>query len=156
MVRRGDHPRIRGEHSSTSHLIDRLQGSSPHTRGAHVPVMDQLLELGIIPAYAGSTMTHRLTDKLQRDHPRIRGEHSSRIWAKSTRKCAYHRHISPWVEARSQIINPAEAGNTQRLHISIGASPYTGAASIISRMADPTVRLRHLSPPSTTRPESGE
>ena len=51
-----DHPRIRGEHG-----IDILgrrvaKGSSPHTRGALAGLSGDLAPLGIIPAYAGSTL----------------------------------------------------------------------------------------------------
>ena len=71
-----DHPRIRGEHARIiiSGVID--PGSSPHTRGA--PQAGQLRKrgLGIIPAYAGSTHVRRRAARSDRDHPRIRGEHS--------------------------------------------------------------------------------
>ena len=51
----GDHPRIRGEHRPELLCRQRVDGSSPHTRGA--PVVHRLARLvgGIIPAYAGST-----------------------------------------------------------------------------------------------------
>ena len=50
-------------------------GSSPHTRGARWLDDEQPHDNGIIPAYAGSTP--RVTNylNLDRDHPRIRGEH---------------------------------------------------------------------------------
>ncbi len=78
--RRRDHPRIRGEHSSRTNLHDaahgiipayagsttksvmpngKTQGSSPHTRGAPQKALCQTAKL--------------------KDHPRIRGEHSSGI-----------------------------------------------------------------------------
>ena len=52
---RGDHPRIRGEHSRFSSPSAATTGSSPHTRGALGPVVAEVSERGIIPAYAGST-----------------------------------------------------------------------------------------------------
>ncbi len=52
---RGDHPRIRGEHPSST--------TSWTTSGR------------IIPAYAGSTPGGRLPFRGVADHPRIRGEH---------------------------------------------------------------------------------
>ena len=70
-----DHPRIRGEHPTSSACRSRKSGSSPHTRGAlylrhalgHGP--------GIIPAYAGSTSSWPASQTSSWDHPRIRGEH---------------------------------------------------------------------------------
>ena len=50
-------------------------GSSPHTRGAQPAGAVAVAELGIIPAYAGSTGWRRRRGRSGRDHPRIRGEH---------------------------------------------------------------------------------
>ena len=50
-----DHPRIRGEHGRVLGDIGPGDGSSPHTRGAHLRQDRQLFGAGIIPAYAGST-----------------------------------------------------------------------------------------------------
>ena len=71
-----DHPRIRGEHSSTSSTATSVSGSSPHTRGAQLDVWTTYCWNGIIPAYAGSTCTSRLPGARRWDHPRIRGEHT--------------------------------------------------------------------------------
>ena len=51
-----DHPRIRGEHGHDEAHFRGDLGSSPHTRGA--PTFSAMLSppLGIIPAYAGSTL----------------------------------------------------------------------------------------------------
>ena len=54
-----------------------IGGSSPHTRGALDDFVGLVGELGIIPAYAGSTGTQAWRGSLFRDHPRIRGEHDS-------------------------------------------------------------------------------
>ena len=52
-----DHPRIRGEHMvSTARALDR-GGSSPHTRGAPPRPGHKAAVPGIIPAYAGSTLS---------------------------------------------------------------------------------------------------
>ena len=73
----GDHPRIRGEHNIAAEVYYTVEGSSPHTRGALlVGVADSEL-LGIIPAYAGSTIKSRQIPFTDRDHPRIRGEHGA-------------------------------------------------------------------------------
>ena len=72
---RRDHPRIRGEHDdSDQYVIDGL-GSSPHTRGARWLSATPSGVPGIIPAYAGSTPGRPSPAPIQRDHPRIRGEH---------------------------------------------------------------------------------
>ena len=71
-----DHPRIRGEHPYPAQKHRQRWGSSPHTRGALLSVPTLLLPLGIIPAYAGSTITLMCMRTVTRDHPRIRGEHS--------------------------------------------------------------------------------
>ena len=51
----GDHPRIRGEHGVLPVDVDRVRGSSPHTRGALAASLAVESTEGIIPAYAGST-----------------------------------------------------------------------------------------------------
>ena len=73
-----DHPRIRGEHRLR--VAERLlgYGSSPHTRGALITYLTLSFEKRIIPAYAGSTKGISMTKQALKDHPRIRGEHSTR------------------------------------------------------------------------------
>ena len=71
----GDHPRIRGEHGILGPEPGVIRGSSPHTRGAHSNAPRFLYRLGIIPAYAGSTVCTSSGGMCERDHPRIRGEH---------------------------------------------------------------------------------
>ena len=70
-----DHPRIRGEHAPSARRSSSRLGSSPHTRGALVLQLGALVELGIIPAYAGSTYREIGFETIVMDHPRIRGEH---------------------------------------------------------------------------------
>ena len=53
-----DHPRIRGEHVMDTEAAMRFLGSSPHTRGAPGDVSAPCFHLGIIPAYAGSTLKY--------------------------------------------------------------------------------------------------
>ena len=50
-------------------------GSSPHTRGARLEDGVGARGVGIIPAYAGSTLEARVSIAFSQDHPRIRGEH---------------------------------------------------------------------------------
>ena len=75
---RQDHPRIRGEHVQMNRAIADGSGSSPHTRGAprHLHLRRQARR--IIPAYAGSTPAEARRWRPLADHPRIRGEHSTK------------------------------------------------------------------------------
>ena len=59
-IRSPDHPRIRGEHTGGACPGVEIAGSSPHTRGALLGLVNLGCELGIIPAYAGSTFQTRL------------------------------------------------------------------------------------------------
>ena len=70
-----DHPRICGEHSRRTYRGGAPRGSSPRMRGAHAAHRDGRLGGGIIPAYAGSTITDGRADVWARDHPRVCGEH---------------------------------------------------------------------------------
>ena len=94
--RRRDHPRIRGEHAAVAAGVCALAGSSPHTRGARLGLVEIELAPGIIPAYAGSTSEPASCRHTGEDHPRIRGEHG-------TRTSGPTRHIR---------IIPAYAGST--------------------------------------------
>ena len=58
---RKDHPRIRGEHRVGEVTESEEVGSSPHTRGARGRYPQDLPQLGIIPAYAGSTTRRRVS-----------------------------------------------------------------------------------------------
>ena len=69
-----DHPRIRGEQSSSINWALVRPGSPPHTRGAakHMIGLDACQR--ITPAYAGSRSIQPLRYCCAADHPRIRGE----------------------------------------------------------------------------------
>ena len=73
-----DHPRMRGEHLSAWQTLRPLRGSSPHARGAPYYLSSAFATSGIIPACAGSTMTSKSAATAMWDHPRMRGEHTSR------------------------------------------------------------------------------
>ena len=73
---RRDHPRIRGEHRSSTVSGSPSHGSSPHTRGAPQRRKIAHHQQRIIPAYAGSTFRGVLGRAQVEDHPRIRGEHT--------------------------------------------------------------------------------
>ena len=71
----GDHPRMRGEHSSKVPRSASWQGSSPHARGAPRVMRSMHMPSGIIPACAGSTISVLFIVSCNWDHPRMRGEH---------------------------------------------------------------------------------
>ena len=132
-------------------------GSSPHTRGAHLHPVNELLKLRIIPAYAGSTEIIVVEDLFSQDHPRIRGEHHLQTWkgwsgngsSPHTRGARLHgenkrvsRGIIPAyagstatapaaIQAATWII-PAYAGSTTRTSTTPrgrpGSSPHTRGA----------------------------
>ena len=70
-----DHPRVCGEHFSKSVRTVVYVGSSPRMRGTLEGVGGAVLELGIIPAYAGNTIHQYVSERDGRDHPRVCGEH---------------------------------------------------------------------------------
>ena len=73
--RRGDHPRMCGEHFLDGLTDMTKKGSSPHVRGA-LFVFGCFTDWGgIIPACAGSTLCSRACISPPRDHPRMCGEH---------------------------------------------------------------------------------
>ena len=74
-----DHPRMCGEHSSCTSTDARCSGSSPHVRGAPSDGGVEPCGRGIIPACAGSTDLYRDSLVLRWDHPRMCGEHTSKI-----------------------------------------------------------------------------
>ena len=72
----GDHPRVCGEHLVLSPHLFRHRGSSPRMRGAPCDRDSAYDFVGIIPAYAGSTLRWSLTRRCSWDHPRVCGEHA--------------------------------------------------------------------------------
>ena len=111
-----DHPRVCGEHHRTL-LGRRLQrGSSPRMRGTPGLECEGVGLAGIIPAYAGNTVTLSAMHDAYRDHPRVCGEHTFGILQRffvsgssprmrGTPACKIYSRRSPG-------IIPAYAGNT--------------------------------------------
>ena len=60
-------------------VCQEIPGSSPHTRGAPGSTKTSGSRMRIIPAYAGSTSRVEAPPARCRDHPRIRGEHDTRL-----------------------------------------------------------------------------
>ena len=111
-----DHPRIRGEHSRARWRSDGGRGSSPHTRGALGLVGCQIVLLGIIPAYAGSTVIVPHFRTTFGDHPRIRGEHDvyDMVTARGRGSSPHTRGAPLLRQAADQELRiiPAYAGST--------------------------------------------
>ncbi len=111
-----DHPRMRGEHAVATSELRLNRGSSPHARGARVPLVAVMVTVGIIPACAGSTSSLAESALLPRDHPRMRGEHNGR-WRIPTELVGSSPHArgarrESLPPARRQGIIPACAGST--------------------------------------------
>ena len=70
-----DHPRVCGEHAWLVHLSASGAGSSPRMRGTPGTRKVPESEGGIIPAYAGNTVSLVLPRLRCGDHPRVCGEH---------------------------------------------------------------------------------
>ena len=132
-----DHPRIRGEHSRRRRAPMFALGSSPHTRGAPIEERRHGHQIGIIPAYAGSTPASTATAAAQRDHPRIRGEHTCAAAAApgSSGSSPHTRGALPLVvgDEDTHRIIPAYAGSTS-------GPPPAGSA----RPDHPRIRGEHL------------
>ena len=145
LIRLVDHPRIRGEHRSSSLVNDSKSGSSPHTRGAREEDRSVVKEGRIIPAYAGSTPLLSPSGPGGTDHPRIRGEHRSRPGRRPTLPgSSPHtrgaRRGSSTRGAGWRII-PAYAGSTdaiQMLRTYVGDHPRIRGEHIQKQSADST------------------
>ncbi len=69
-----DHPRVRGEQSSTRRAIQSYMGSPPRARGAVRRPVRGAGGGGITPACAGSSPGCATPPRRASDHPRVRGE----------------------------------------------------------------------------------
>ncbi len=121
---RADHPRSRGEHGSSTGADNREVGSPPLARGARGASDDGADTRRITPARAGSTRLPFRTRPRRPDHPRSRGEHTTR------------RPPAPWPEAD----HPRSRGE----HMAARADRVNGGGSPpLARGAqrDPTIRF---------------
>ena len=111
-----DHPRVCGEHFlRISHVVFR-EGSSPRMRGTQLCWFAHAPMAGIIPAYAGNTLSAPMAAAHTWDHPRVCGEHKPVSW-----KSIKPRGSSPRMRGTRCVrivgrnaagIIPAYAGNT--------------------------------------------
>ena len=74
------HPRSRGENGALHHFRERVQGSSPLTRGKPGGGLGDQARGRLIPAHAGKTRTRRSPSRTPGAHPRSRGENSTGSW----------------------------------------------------------------------------
>mgnify|MGYP001689798210 CR=1 FL=1 len=113
-----------------------LRGSSPHTRGAREGLRQRGEDLGIIPAYAGSTTPPTRSRSKLEDHPRIRGEHIVGSigmvigWGSSPHTRGALRKVNVISVARRII--PAYAGSTR-----------DGTGATIAAADHPRIRGEH-------------
>ena len=134
---RQDHPRIRGEHLAWHRLGCAGDGSSPHTRGAHLRQHGARIDTGIIPAYAGSTAQSCSQSPTRSDHPRIRGEHSA-----GDLQQGVPGGSSPHTRgARSSHCNPTNRG---RIIPAYAGSTSASAAAGSAEKDHPRIRGEHV------------
>ena len=78
-----DHPRLRGEHLHIFSAFFYYSGSPPPTRGTLENGEISEGEYRITPAYAGNTECRHRQELYEKDHPRLRGEHTVKLpnWA---------------------------------------------------------------------------
>ena len=111
-----DHPRVCGEHLSSSYSLVPVPGSSPRMRGAPAQNGHVRIRQGIIPAYAGSTVGVSCSQRIPWDHPRVCGEHAPvqqpvlHERGSSPRMRGARRYHADW--SGSAGIIPAYAGST--------------------------------------------
>ena len=111
-----DHPRVCGEHNDNDGESIEDLGSSPRMRGTLWISVSERDGHGIIPAYAGNTVTHLKCVIRVRDHPRVCGEHGRHTrravaaWGSSPRMRGTHPNARPYAHCCGII--PAYAGNT--------------------------------------------
>ena len=116
---------MRGEHGAPLVMAHNGIGSSPHARGARDTRDRGIQPDGIIPACAGSTATRRRRSRCRGDHPRMRGEHRSRVEASAAPwGSSPHARGAPDINlgrGNDKGIIPACAGSTtERWQFSLG------------------------------------
>ena len=116
-----DHPRVCGEHDAEMPTELLKLGSSPRMRGTPEENVVVLNNGGIIPAYAGNTLSIFPSNAFKRDHPRVCGEHevvtnyADAAKGSSPRMRGTQKHPRGTVGAEGII--PAYAGNTSNCHM---------------------------------------
>ena len=121
-----DHPRVCGEHFKSAYGQHFDQGSSPRMRGTPQKILCVRFSGGIIPAYAGNTVHYLRQCCMNRDHPRVCGEHPCGGTRMTTAAGSSPRmRGTPTADTAAGALRgiiPAYAGNTY------GVSPFTPCA----------------------------
>ena len=76
----GDHPRVGGEKIVLRIKVEVIEGSPPRGRGKVDFLAEDPARAGITPAWAGKSDPADLENAAYRDHPRVGGEKSFRIF----------------------------------------------------------------------------
>ena len=141
------HPRSRGENSKTCVACLSLGGSSPLTRGKHLPAHGVPPHAGLIPAHAGKTGGGGVSPVERPAHPRSRGENLGvpcrlRAIAGSSPLTRGKPRAGPRRRRASGLI-PAHAGKTARvtrLHRHQRAHPRSRGENGFARLEGGGVR----------------
>ena len=142
------HPHLRGEHTDPGANFPWDVGSSPLTQGAPCHSSYCYGPLGLIPAYAGSTVQRWGTSRCTPAHPRLRGEHS-----------VLNAH--PLTDCGSSPLTRGALTVFQRLRHSTGLIPaYAGSTSstisaVRASAAHPRLRGEHERASSVARMGGG-
>ena len=133
----GAHPRSRGENVVTCCHAAAGAGSSPLTRGKHLPCLGTSGRSGLIPAHAGKTTSGARRVMRLGAHPRSRGENYSRPGRKPDfsgssplTRGKPPAHAAPTTDTR---LIPAHAGKTDgdgHLHGPRGAHPRSRGENV--------------------------
>ena len=125
------HPRVRGEHLSSTTPSAPMRGSSPRARGTHGIGQDVGIAPRFIPACAGNTSNAWTPPSPRPVHPRVRGEHSTMTGSLHLHHGSSPRargtHVAAGHTVQPGRFIPACAGNTWLLSTSsssvYGSSP---------------------------------
>ncbi len=114
-----DHPRMRGDHVAAPVLVLQSVGPPPHARGPHPWSGPGWAPAGTTPACAGTTHWGPGTRPWPGDHPRMRGDHSMRMFLHRRDEGPPPHARGPPSAARHESVNPgttpACAGTTPRV-----------------------------------------
>ena len=121
-----DHPRSRGNHFDCVYNWDHNLGSPPLAREPHTSCAVNALACGITPARAGTTTGNFTRPKIDRDHPRSRGNHV---------EIRLHAVVivgSPPLAREPQIFS-------YRARLVNGITPARAGTTMIAGMSDPPI-----------------
>ena len=115
-----DHPRVCGNHEVRGRPYPQLLGSPPRVREPLFMMQTHIRFHGITPACAGTTCIITSEGRDFEDHPRVCGNHLSRLPTQSGRQGSPPRVREPQVRAfgcpSSPGITPACAGTTRAIN----------------------------------------